>query len=147
VSISHGRSFRARTPYILRTYLWKRLNASVPACWSCSFTPAGQNASFFQDRIHHDTLERSTYERRRHPRSSRAAQRLWLFEFEISGAENGTERTYGIDFVGVMPAQFIERIKKLRHRALSSDISLSRRLKDVTHVDMYGFPAETGKHP
>lgn len=51
MTISHGRSFRARAPYIVRTYLWKRLNASVPACWSCSFTPAVQNTSFFQDNM------------------------------------------------------------------------------------------------
>lgn len=66
------------------------------------------------------------------------------FEFEICGAKNETGRTYGVDIVGVTPAQLIERIKKLRHRPLSSNVSLSRRLKDVTHVHVYGFPAETG---
>lgn len=28
---------------IVRAYLWNRLNASAPACWSCSFTPAVPN--------------------------------------------------------------------------------------------------------
>jgi hypothetical protein len=67
----------------------------------------------------------------------------WVF---CSQAENGIVRTYGINFVGIMPTRFIERIQKLRQRPLPSEISLSWWLKDITHVDINGLRATAGQH-
>jgi hypothetical protein len=57
---------------------------------------------------------------------------------------NGIVRTYGINFVWIVPTQVIERIQKLRQRPLPSNIPLSRWSKDVTNVDVDGLRAMAG---
>jgi hypothetical protein len=65
-------------------------------------------------------------------------------ELSFSVLRLKTGRTYGINLVGIMPTHFIERIQKLRHRPLPSEISLSWWLKDIAHVDINGFRAMAG---
>jgi hypothetical protein len=60
-------------------------------------------------------------------------------------AKNRMVRTYGVNFIRIiMSTQLIERIQKLRHRPLSSYISLSRLLENVAHVNVKGFRAAAG---